>query len=225
MSAAPSLRPALAAAPVVRSVPAPAAAGTAPALVRRGGAAMLVQRFAARVSHDWAPLVAWHIGRTGRPGLVGLVLIVASSCFLVSTHLKVANEAATLRVELATAQQRAASAPHTLASVATQALRNLPRRADMPAVLGVLLKQADDARLTLDTGKYEMSSTKTGDITRYKLSFPVVGPYPQVRQFVDSILTALPAAAVSELSFERKSVGDGAVEAQIRLTVFTRSAP
>ena len=225
MSAVPSVQAGLAAARVARSAPAAAASGAVPALVRRSGAVMVVQRFAARVSHDWAPLVAWHVGRTGRPGLVGLVLILASSCFLVSTHLQVANEAATLRAELATAQQRAAAAPHAVASVATQALRNLPRRADMPAVLGVLLKQADDARLSLDTGKYEMSSTKTGDITRYKLSFPVVGPYPQVRQFIDSILTTLPAAAVSELSFERKHGGDGTVEAQIRLTVFTRSGP
>ena len=77
----------------------------------------------------------------------------------------------------------------------------------------------------MDTGKYEMSTSKSGDIVRYKVSFPVIGPYPQVRHFIDATLAALPAAAISELSIERKAIGDSAVEAQIRLTVFTRSAP
>jgi hypothetical protein len=46
-----------------------------------------------------------------------------------------------------------------------------------------------------------------------------------VRQFIDATLTALPTVALSELSLTRKTIGDGSVEAQIRMTLFTRESP
>jgi hypothetical protein len=95
----------------------------------------------------------------------------------------------------------------------------------MPSLLGVLLKQADAAHLSIDTGKYESSALKSGGVTSYQVSFPVSGPYPQVRQFIDATLTALPTVALSELSLTRKTIGDGSVEAQIRMTLFTRESP
>jgi hypothetical protein len=95
----------------------------------------------------------------------------------------------------------------------------------MPALLGVLLKQADAAHLSIDTGKYETTALKSGGVVSYQISFPITGPYPQVRQFIDATLSALPTVGMSELSLTRKSIGDGAVEAQIRLVAFTRDGP
>jgi Tfp pilus assembly protein PilO len=111
------------------------------------------------------------------------------------------------------------------ASESAATVRDLPGRADMPALLGVLFEQANAAHLSIDTGKYDMTTTKAGGVVRYKVSFPVVGPYPQVREFIDATLKAMPAVAISDLSLERKSIGDAVVEAQIRLTVFTKGAP
>ena len=91
--------------------------------------------------------------------------------------------------------------------------------------MGVLLAQADNAKLALDTGKYDMALSKAGDITRYNVTFPVIGPYPQVRQFIDAVLVALPAVSITELNIERKTIVDGQVEARLRLTFYTRSAP
>ncbi|HUO94934.1 MAG TPA: type 4a pilus biogenesis protein PilO [Steroidobacteraceae bacterium] len=197
----------------------------APAVARRSDGLVPLRRFGMRVANEWLPRATWTVARTGRPGLVGLALLVASAVFFASTQVPVENEIAALRGQLASARLHQATAPRAEASDVAKALRNLPKRADMPAILGVLLQQADDARLTLDTGKYETSSSKSGDIVRYKVAFPVTGPYPQVRKFIDATLTALPAAAISDLSIERKNIADGTVEAQIRLTVFTRSAP
>jgi Tfp pilus assembly protein PilO len=145
--------------------------------------------------------------------------------FAFSTQVQVTNEVATLRSELATARVRAANQPRTPESDAARALAHLPARADMPALLALLIKQADAAQLSLDTGKYEMTSSKSGDITRYKITLPVAGQYPQIRRFIDATLTALPAAAISDLRIQRKTVGDPLVTAQIRLTFYTRSAP
>lgn len=194
-----------------------------PAIVRRSDRLLPLRALARRASNEWLPRATWTVARTGRPGLVGLALLVASVVFVASTQLPVANEVATLRSELASARRHQAGAPKAEVSDVARALQNLPQRAEMPALLGVLLKQADEAHLTLDTAKYEASASKSGDIVRYKVAFPVTGPYPQVRRFIDATLAALPAVAISDLSIERKAIADGAVEAQIRLTVFTRS--
>ena len=185
----------------------------------------LLRRLGVRVANEWVPRLSWSVGRSGRAGLAGMALLAASAVFLLSTHLAVVNEVVQLRADLATAQARARVAPPLVAGDPRAALRALPARADMPAVLGVLLRQADAAHLALDTGKYEMSASKAGGFVRYQLSFPVSGPYPQVREFIDSTLKAMPMVALSELALERKTIADGMVEAQIRLTVFARTAP
>jgi Tfp pilus assembly protein PilO len=201
--------------------PAPQATRRAPA-VRRSDGLLRLRRFSLRLSNEWLPRVVWSASRTGRAGLVGLALVAASGVFYLSTHVPIAAEVAALKSELATAQARAASGAPRVASEPAAIVHNLPKRADMPAMLGLLFEQANAARLSIDTGKYEMTSAKTGDVVRYKVSFPVSGSYPQVRQFIDATLKAMPAVAISELSLERKAIGDGVVEAQIRLTVFTR---
>jgi Tfp pilus assembly protein PilO len=158
--------------------------------------------------------------------LSGLGLLAAGIVFLVSTHLPLVHELNDLRAQTQWASTHAhAAAPRSVNEPGTFLLRSLPRRAEMPTVLGVLLHQAYAAHLNIDTGKYEATPLKNGGVMRYQISFPVTGPYPQVRQFIDSTLVALPAAAMTELSLTRKTIGDGVVEAQIRLTVFTRDAP
>jgi hypothetical protein len=214
--------------PIVTTTPAAApsppvaASAGAPAPTRRSDA-LLPNRLAARLTNEWLPGIGWHASRTGRAGLAGIALLIAAGVFYGSTHRQVAAEADALRDELASARQQASESRSHPAVDPAAALRNLPRRVEMPAVLGVLLKQAEAAHLSLDTGKYELTATKTGEFVRYRLSFPVTGPYPQVRQFLDATLEALPSVAISELSFERKSIGDPNVEANIRLSVFTRA--
>jgi hypothetical protein len=213
----------------VRSAPVPAAvAAAAQAAVppaRRSDALAVARRLSARAVNEWAPRLAWRLGRTGRTGLAGLALLVASALFLVSTQLEIAGQVEQLRDDLAGARARAVHAPPVAQTDPVSSLRALPTRGSMPAVLGVLLKQADAAHLSLDTGKYEMTASKAGAIVRYKLSFPVTGPYPQVRQFIDSTLKEMPMVAISELAIERKTIAEGAVEAQIRMTVYTRASP
>jgi hypothetical protein len=169
--------------------------------------------------------VAWSIQRTGRLGLSGLALLLAGAVFLVSTYLPLAHELYDLRGQVNSPSPRTVANSTAAGDSGAALLRSLPSRAQMPALLSVLVQQADAAHLSIDTGKYESTPLKSGAVMAYKLSFPVTGPYPQVRQFIDATLVALPAAAVSELSITRKTIGDSVVEAQVRLTVFTRDAP
>jgi hypothetical protein len=183
-----------------------------------------VRRWLVVVSDQWLPRVTWSVQRTGRAGLSGLALLLASMVFLVSTHLPLARQVEDLRSELDRAHSQRIKTPTTTVPDAAL-LRTLPRRAQMPALLGVLVKEADATHLAIDTGKYETTALKNGGVVTYQISFPVTGQYPQVRQFIDATLAALPTVAVSELSLTRKTIGDGTVEAQIRLTAFTQDRP
>jgi hypothetical protein len=181
-----------------------------------------LQRWLTVVSGEWLPQLMWSVQRTGRLGMSGMALIAFSVIFLVSTHLPLTQEVNELRSQLDTAQVHADVSPARVGDRGAALLHSLPARTQMPALLGVLLKQADEAHLNIDTGKYETSALKSGGVVSYQVSFPVSGSYPQVRQFIDGTLAALPAVALSELSLTRKSIGDQTVEAQIRLTAFTQ---
>ena len=202
-----------------------AAARARPPLRAGTDVAQLLRGAVARVNNEWLPRALWSISRTGASGAVGLALLVASAAFYVSTHRPIVAEVDSLRADLARAHSHAASSRVDAASARSEVIGNLPKRIDMPVILGVMLQQADSARLSIDTGKYEATATKNGGVVRYKVSFPVTGPYPQIRQFIDSTLRAIPAVAINELAIERKSIAEGTVEAQIRLTVFTRDVP
>ena len=191
----------------------------------RHGVTGAIARFAGRVSAVWVPRLGWSIARTGRSGLTGLALLGATGVFFVSTHLPVLDEVNRLQSDLATARGQATHPAAVTASDPVASLRNLPARTDMPQVLRTLLQQADEAQLAIDTAKYEISASKAGGFVRYRISFPVDGPYPNVRRFIDGSLKNLPSLAIDELAISRKSIADGSVEAQIRMTLFTRGAP
>ena len=207
-----------------RAVTAPGAARP-PAPLGRPVAPVLARRLAGRLGNEWLPRAAWTISRTGRPGLVGIALLLAAALFLVSTHLKVAAEVEALRGDLAAAKRQGHTAVANEVAGPAAAMRGLPARADMPAILRQLFDHAAQARLAVDTAKYEVAATSSGGVIRHRISFPVTGSYPQVREFIDATLATMPAVALSDLVLERKSIADGNVEAQIRMTVYTRSAP
>ena len=115
---------------VAPSMPRPPAV----AAVRRSDMLAPARRLALRVRNDWAPLALWHLGRTGRVGLVGIALLLASAMFFFSTHLQVAGESAALRADLASARARAATSPAGV-NESAQTLRHLPSRTEMPALL------------------------------------------------------------------------------------------
>ena len=212
MSAAPKL---------ARVVTAPVDAERPPATPDRADAPARARRLAVRLSNEWLPRAAWTISRTGRPGLVGIALLLAAALFLFSTHLTVATEVEALRADVAAAQGQARTAAADKVADPGTAMLVLPARNDMPAILRQVFNKATHARLAVDTGKYEINAMGSSGIVRYQIAFPVTGPYPQIRTFIDATLATLPAVALNDLVFDRKLIADGDVDAQIRMTVYT----
>jgi Tfp pilus assembly protein PilO len=208
---------------VARAASAPAAAAR-PAALGRSGPPALARRLAAQLRNGFLPRAAWTIERTGRPGLVGIALLLAAATFLLSTHREVAAEVEALRAELAAAQGRARASPADEAAAAPAALRALPPRADVPAIVRQLFDLAVQSRLAVDTAKYEVNATRRNGVVRYQIAFPVSGPYPRIRAFLDETLATMPAVALGDLALERRSIGDADVEAQIKMTAYTAEA-
>lgn len=204
-----------------REVPAPAA--RRPAALARARAPSLARAAAGRLAGEWAPRVAWSLRRTGRAGLVGVAALTGAALFLVSTYLEVARQVEALRADVTAAQGRPV-APARAAPQPTAALPPLPARSEVPAVLRQLFGHAVEAGLAIQTGTYGVAETASGGVTRHEITFPVSGPYPQLRAFLDATLSTIPSVALTDLALERRSIRDGRVDARVRLTLYTVGA-
>jgi hypothetical protein len=144
-----------------------------------------------RLSREWIPTVAWSIRRTGRKGLVGIALLAAALVFFFSTHLPLVDDVRSLRSDLAQAKTAAAERASRGNAIPQddprRLLESLPLRTDVPKTMRTILAQADEAGLSIDSGKYDIAATRTGAITRYNVSFPVSGSYPSIRSFIDKV--------------------------------------
>lgn len=76
--------------------------------------------------------------------------------------------------------------------------------------LNVEMKHAD----------YRLIGQPDRKIDRYQMILPVQGSYPTVRAFITASLREMPTMSLDQVQFQRKNVGDGAVDAQITFTFY-----
>lgn len=84
-----------------------------------------------------------------------------------------------------------------------------------------LYSLARNAKIELQQGEYRLEARGAG-LAAYRVTLPIRGAYPQIREFVGNVLKEMPIASVDALRFERKRVGDTLLEAQVRLTIHFR---
>ena len=58
-----------------------------------------------------------------------------------------------------------------------------------------------------------------GRIVRYEIALPVAGSYPQIREFLKRSLAEIPVLSLDQISLKRENRNDGAVQAELRLTL------
>jgi hypothetical protein len=170
--------------------------------------------------------IAWYrIARVGPAGLIGGAAVLAAVLIAALAVVGARHATDTLSAQIAHAQVHPGQLV-TGDSGVSQVVAALPRRQEMPAVVGLVLEQARAANVTLDNGHYTYSVPKGGNaVGRYELEFPVKASYPNVRDFINRTLSAVPAAGLDKLRIERKVVGDPMVSADIRFVVFVRAGP
>jgi hypothetical protein len=204
---------------------APASRGARPALGRldaplaqgpRGGPLDRLQA----AGHAMLADGAWRMRQLGSPGLVGIGLLVGAAVLYAANTLPQGKAISELKLQMAalgSAGPGGASAPQV-----QLALGALPTRDQATDVVGRIYEEAQAAGVELPRGQYEFVPARDGVAAHYRMTFPLHAAYPQLRQFMDRTLIALPSVAVEGLRLERKNVGDEAVDAELKLSAFVR---
>jgi hypothetical protein len=74
--------------------------------------------------------------------------------------------------------------------------------------------------LVLNQGEYKGAFEPNGRFHTYQVNLPVKGNYGAIWQFGMLALRAIPFASLDEISFRRDTIGEPAVEARLRLTLY-----
>ena len=218
--------------PTVRELSVPATAGVA--AVRMTPAANptttksppavrdnLIARLSARVG-GILPHVQYQLTRLGALGITGIAAVLGAAVITLTAVVPGHSAIRALDADIARSMRHAPSGETTPEEGLAKLVAALPTRGQIPAVIGLVLQQAHQAGVPLDVGHYAFIPAKAGSVGRYELEFPVRASYPQVRDFINRTLTAVPAASLDKLRIERKSVTDQAVNADVRFVVFVR---
>lgn len=97
---------------------------------------------------------------------------------------------------------------------------NLGEKAYAEQQLKTLFAVATKYNLVLSHAEYKPAHDKNGGFHTYQVHLPVKGPYPAIRQFCEQVLLAIPFASLDEMAFKRESVGNPALEAKLRFTLY-----
>ena len=166
---------------------------------------------------------AYRLRRMGATTLAGGAAMATAATLFIASNLPQGAAVASLQGELARLPSTAGGAI-TVTSAGAM-LDSLPPRAEAPDVVAKVYEEARAAGVELPRGQYEYVPARDGVAARYRMTFPVHATYPQIRSFLDRTLIAMPAVAVEGLRIERKSVGDGGVDAEVKLAAYVRSEP
>jgi len=160
----------------------------------------------------------------GPAGVLGIGVLIFCIPFYFSAVRPAERE---LEAQRTAAQQLRARAPFQPVASGGRAeeLRRFyvlfPPIAKLPDELERVYGLARAAKLELMQGEYRLEKPPSG-LLLYRITLPLRGTYPQIRQFVGATLKTMPIASLDALRFERKKVTDPQLEAQIRLTIYFR---
>ena len=180
------------------------------------------------VGHLWWALKLW-VQRLGVAGVVGLGLCAFAVMFYFSAVLILQEEQAQVLEELETSRSLAqggtaspTNVPRTPAEQLADFYAVFPPVTARPETLRKIIQLAERQTLVLRAGKYHVIDDHTGRLVRYEVSFPIVGPYPNVRQFLRAVLAEVPSAALDKVDVQ-KNMADGAhAKTTVSFTLFSR---
>jgi len=184
----------------------------------------------------WSRRVRWTtrrwLRRMGWPGVLAIGILAMCPAFYFSAIRPEQARLDTARHSAATLHERFALASKSLNGPVlspedqlAEFYRKFPVEGCSPQWLEKLVALAASRGLSLNDGEYKATRSKVGKLTRYQMTLPVNGEYPQIRKFLTDLPGALPAVALENVQFERQKIGDPNVEAKIKLVLYLEQAP
>jgi hypothetical protein len=162
--------------------------------------------------------------RLGAAGVLGLGVLLACAGFWFSALQPLEAELAAQRLAAERLQARVPYQPVSSGGRAEELRRFqglFPRSDRLTDEVERLHRMARAAGLELAQGEYRLERRPVG-LWAYRVTLPVGGTYPQLRDFVSAVLKDMPVASIEALRFERKRAADTQLQAQLRLTIHVR---
>jgi hypothetical protein len=164
--------------------------------------------------------------KLGAAGVLGIGVLLGCAGFYVSTLAPLVEEIPAQKAALERLQSRTLYQPASAGGRAEELQRfhNLfPPTERLTDEVARLHRLGRAAGLDLAQGEYRLER-RAGGLWAYRVTLPVRGSYPQLRDFLGALLKDMPIASIEALRFERKRAADTQLEAQVRVTVHLRPA-
>ena len=162
--------------------------------------------------------------RLGAPGLVGAAILATCLGYYGGSLQPLAQKIEALRALQATGAAPRARAPQQdLAETLRQFSAAFPAEGEVAGLLKQLYGLGERAGLRLTQGEYRYVAADALGMVQYRVTLPVRGRYPEIRQFIGAALAEVPWAAVTQVHLTRERVGDGRIDARVELTLHLRA--
>lgn len=94
------------------------------------------------------------------------------------------------------------------------------RERDLETQLKELNEAGTTAGVSIKRIEYRMLDDQRARLRQYQIVMPINSSYTNIRKFVSVALAKVPAMSLDHIAFQRKRVGDAAVDAELRFTLF-----
>lgn len=167
--------------------------------------------------------------RGGLPGVTAIGVLLFCAAFWASAVLPLTERRNASRAEAAALEARLARAGGKAPSAEGRLDEFYGFFADGNSAadrLETIFALANKAGIELQKGSYRYNGAVGDRLVRYEVSLPLRGSYAQIRRFLASVLNEIPVASLDRVGFEKKSIGDAKVDAQVIFTLFlARTTP
>ena len=160
----------------------------------------------------------------GPAGVLGLGVLAACAGFYRSALVPAERELAESRAAIERLRARMPYRPVSAASPTQEIARFyglFPPASRLTEHVDRLHRLGRRAGLDIAQGEYRLEKPAAG-LWLYRITLPVRGGYPQVRDFAAAVLRELPTASLDALRFDRKRADDAELDAQLRITFYLR---
>lgn len=164
------------------------------------------------------------VERLGAPGLVGAAMLATCLGYYAGALQPLAQKIDALSaLQASDATPRARDPQADLAETLRQFAAAFPDEGELAGLLKRLYGLGERAGLRLTQGEYRYIAADALGMVQYRVTLPVRGRYPEIRQFIGAALAEVPWASVTQVHLQRERVGERRIDARIELTLHLRA--
>lgn len=162
----------------------------------------------------------------GWQGMSGLVLLILAGAFLTLSLDPLEEETAMMRGRIEAVRGKGAGDGKPFGTGDRQDelasfYESLPEEGEVTDMLASVYAVAEAASVELKQAEYHLDD-KDSPRVEYVVNFPMRGEYTRIRAFLSRVLADNPAMALDQISFQRDRIGDGVLNANVKMTLFIR---